>query len=681
MHRVTCIFCFSFLATCCAGCGKPVDTGKAPEHAERRTATSEKAQEPRIESGQSAPASQLIKDDRPAAQPIAAGPATLGEILKVADLRQMPRPENAKAIIASPAHLSYSVPGTLADTAAFCKQKLTELNWTENNVEIPGLDPNKSVFTGFDKAGFHIALSVSKSMKEGLIDVDLTNYGNVDPRRLPRPADAKATFDYWHYVSYATAAKPAEVIALCRKELSAKGWNQYAVGNAKFFAKEGRFLVGFVNNAIDLSLNASTGPEGKTVVEYRMTIRDKPSPSQTAAMPQGATLSEGMKVIDLNRFPRLANADAGQGSSANLYYEAPGDTVGALRFYREKLKLEGWTEEARQTVDEIVDFVTTGFDKDGFHLNLEINNGDKPNRVRIHLEHKGNIDIRQLPRLADAAKGGLEGFDDVMYETETKPEAAVEFYRKQLAQRGWQEDKSENKEYPDGTKTLVFEQHAMILKLRIDKDSVRIQSELIGQYIPRPVSAADTLAAIDFQKLPRMEGAMGAQVDSARVEYSVAGTIADVLGFYRSEFPKKGWAEKLPTPSHSDNQARVRFAKRQFIVDLSVRSKDGKETTVLVLNRGDLDLRKLLHPRDAKVDFLSEQEEINFTTNLSPEAAKDFYQQELPKFGWKETSSTSSQALEFSQKATMVMVSISKSADGKTTVQLRTWIDGKKLMD
>src|SRR5262249_14466124 len=103
MLRVTCIVWFSFLATFCAGCGKQVDTGKAPEHAEQAATTSEKAQEPRIESGQSAPASPWRTDDRPTAQPIAAGPATLGEILKVADLRQMPRPENAEVKIASPA--------------------------------------------------------------------------------------------------------------------------------------------------------------------------------------------------------------------------------------------------------------------------------------------------------------------------------------------------------------------------------------------------------------------------------------------------------------------------------------------------------------------------------------------------------------------------------------------------
>src|SRR5262249_30928393 len=120
MHRVICIFCFSFLATCGAGCGKQVDAGKAPEQAEQQAGTApEKAQAPHRESGQSAPAPPPRKDDRPAAQPIAAGPATLDEVLKVIDLRQMPKPENANVKIVSPAQLYYSVPGTLADTAAF----------------------------------------------------------------------------------------------------------------------------------------------------------------------------------------------------------------------------------------------------------------------------------------------------------------------------------------------------------------------------------------------------------------------------------------------------------------------------------------------------------------------------------------------------------------------------------
>jgi hypothetical protein len=352
--------------------------------------------------------------------------------------------------------------------------------------------------------------------------------------------------------------------------------------------------------------------------------------------------------------------------------------AGALGFYREKLKPDGWTEEPRNTVDEIDEMVTTGFDKGGFHLKLQISKSDKPNRVRIHLEHRGNIDVRQFPRLVDAAEGGLEAFDDVRYETETPPGAAVEFYRKELLQRGWNEFNSQTKDYPDGSKSLVFVQHAMVLKLRMDKDSVRIQSELLGERIPRPASEADTLRAIDLRKLPRMKGASGAQVDSARMEYTVAGTIADVLRFYQGEFSQRGWAQRSTTSPPSANHARVRFAKEAFLVDLSVQSEGGKELRVLVQHRGDLDLRKLPHPLDAKIDPASEQEEVNLATNLSLRAAKAYYRQELPKFGWKESSGSSNQTLEFTQNATRVMVTIDTSPAATTSVQLRSWILGKK---
>jgi hypothetical protein len=162
--------------------------------------------------------------------------------------------------------------------------------------------------------------------------------------------------------------------------------------------------------------------------------------------------------------------------------------VKSVAFYQAKLKEAGWAEEPAKTVDEIGDFASIGFDKAGFHLDLQINKGDKPKRVNVHLENKGNVDVRQFARLADAAEGGLEGFSDVLYETETKPETAVEFYRKELAQRGWEELKSEDKDYPDGSKSLVFEQNAMILTIRIDKESIRLQSQLIGEQLPQPAS-------------------------------------------------------------------------------------------------------------------------------------------------------------------------------------------------
>jgi hypothetical protein len=477
-----------FLMPLLAGCGGPTDAGKSSQPAERPTASvSEQTPNPRRESDTSGTAASSNEADPPAKTGIVAHePATLAEALKVMDLRQMPKPEKAEVKIVSPTRLMYAAPGTLAETAAFCRKQFEDTGWVADNVKVPGLDPAKYVYAGFDKGGFHVTLSVSKSMKEGWIDVHMDSLGNVDPRRLPRPADAKATYDFWHYVSYATASKPQEVIEMCRKELTAKGWKQYAVSSAKFHAKEGRFLAGFVNHAIDLAINAKAESDGKTTVEYRTSIRDKPSPGQSADMPVAATLNEGKKVIDLNSFPRLADADPGRGTSAGVYYEAPGDIAKTVAFYKEKLKAAGWVEEPRQTIGEEGDIVIRRFDKEGFHLNLQVGKGDKPDRVKIQLVNKGNVDVRRFPRLDDAAEGGLDGFDDVMYETETKPEAAAKFYREELVQRGWKEFTSDAKDYPDGSKSLVFNKNAIILNLRLDKDSVRIECQLVGERIRKP---------------------------------------------------------------------------------------------------------------------------------------------------------------------------------------------------
>jgi hypothetical protein len=476
-----------------AGCGNQNESGKTTQAAEAPKAnTSERTQETRApststkaeQSGTAAPETgRSIQAPTP---PIISAPATLHEALKVIDFRQMQNPENADVKIVGPTELFYSAPGTIADTAAYCKKKYQEMGWVEDEVKMPGLDPAKNEYAGFDKAGFHATLSVSKSKKEGWVDVSMTNLGNVDPRRLPRPADAKPTFDFWHYVSYATASKPQEVIELCGKELTAKGWKQYAVSNAKFHAKEGRFLAGFANNAMDLFINAKAEADGKSTIEYRTSIREKPAQDPKAAMLPAAKFDEGIKSIDLNTFPRLPDAEEGKGSSAVLYYEGPGDVAKAVAFYRAKLKEAGWVEEPRKTVDEIGDFATIDFDKAGFHLEMQVNKGDKPNRVNVHLENKGNVDVRQFARLADAAVGGLEGFSDVLYDTETKPDVATDFYRKELTGRGWEELKSESKDYPDGSKSLVFEQNAMILTIRIDKDSIRLQTQLIGESPPKP---------------------------------------------------------------------------------------------------------------------------------------------------------------------------------------------------
>lgn len=663
------------LSLLAAACSNQADPGKpAPSAAEAKTAELEPAAPQNSASGQAT------------AKPVeAATPATFEQALQAIDMRKLPKLEGAQVQLNKAAWLNYTAPGQMADVAEFYRKKLTELGWIEDPTPFPGLDPSKYIFARFDKAGFHVDLSVSKTyQKEGMIDVNMINYGNVDPRQLPRLADAKPTFFHRHYVSYTTAAKPKEAVEFCRKELAARGWREFRVSLAKFHAKEGRFLLGFANNGMGLFVNISTDKDGQTAVETRVEVRDKPVRIATKDLPKPATLREGQKVIDLNRFPRLEGAAAGHGSSALLQYDAPGTTADALAFYRKKLAEQGWTEEYIPRDNDSI--LTPRFTKAGFLLELFIAKSEKGNRVNIRVENKGNVDARQLPRaVADEAEGH-DTFDDVHYDIETSVQAGADFFRKELPKQGWKEDKSSSRDYVDGSKSLSFSQKAITLKIEVrpgqdGETTVRVQPELYGVFIPRPGKPEEALAVIDLRKFPTIDGVRATNVTSGGVDYAASGSVADAVRFYRQEFAKKGWREQRPTPLETDDRARLRFGKEAFIVEVSILANEGRGVGIGVHNRGDLNTRELLHLEDAKLNPDSVKEATRYTTAATTDTAVDFYRKELPKFGWELAKGPetipSHIELVFVQKPMKLIIQITTNAEKKTQVLLQSWVVGE----
>src|SRR5260370_5972116 len=65
----------------------------------------------------------------------------------------------------------------------------------------------------------------------------------------------------------------------------------------------------------DWSSDVCSSDLGPTTVEYRVEVRDKPARTAAKDLPAPATLSEGKKVIDLNRFPRLESGVTAAGRS------------------------------------------------------------------------------------------------------------------------------------------------------------------------------------------------------------------------------------------------------------------------------------------------------------------------------------------------------------------------------
>ena len=77
---------------------------------------------------------------------------------------------------------------------------------SENKKANPDPEPDKPQSIEFTKAGFLVNLSLDG--KKTSVSVGLRNCGNVDARRLPKPADAKVAAAHCGDLSYVTAAKP-----------------------------------------------------------------------------------------------------------------------------------------------------------------------------------------------------------------------------------------------------------------------------------------------------------------------------------------------------------------------------------------------------------------------------------------------------------------------------------------
>ncbi|HEX3315215.1 MAG TPA: hypothetical protein VHR72_10015 [Gemmataceae bacterium] len=599
------------------------------------------------------------------------GPATLDEALKLLDLRTVPRLPNARLHIVRPIQLIYSAPSTLAATDSQHRKNLLDQSWKlDATPPPPGIDPSSYVYAGFDRLGFRVSLSASKSRTtDGWVDVYLMNHGNVDARGLPQMADAKPVNSNWNYASYKTDAKPTEVVAFYRKELGATGWHEYHVGLAAFHAKEDRHLVGFAQNGVEIFLNIKGEKSAPTLVERSVSLRDRPAVTPANKIPKAATFAEGKKILDLNCFPRLGSSE-GHGSSAELTYalsESTELTVTSVEaYYREKLQSQGWSQDdASSDLDDEGRLV---FAKEGFLLSCNIRKQD--GKIIVRLDNMGNVRAADIPRLPDATERTWEPANDVSYETETPIDKSTEFYRKQFDKLGWKE--IEAHDAPDDSRLLVFQQNAIVMKVDLSADRVRLRSQLLGEIVPRPASEVLALHMVDFRNWDRPKEAKVTKLDSANLEYVVAATVMQAIQFHRARLQSTAWHE-LP---QRWKDPELRFEKEGFVVDLRVEpdKNDAKSVAVTLRSRGDVDLRLLPIYDAATADPQSVQEDVR-QVSAAPVNADDFATV-LQRFGWTKSKSDGAgfpMRLEFRQRLVRLSIDIDPSPDGKASLRFRTW--------
>ena len=378
-------------------------------------------------------------DDPPAP---ASKPVALVEVRQVIDWFKFPKPDGAMWEKTNLMGTHYWVPGTMAQAADFYRKTMTTQGWSETKKAFPDPEPDKYQSFEFSKAGFLVSLALNGKNKH--VEVRLFHLGNVDTRRLPKPADAKVANAYIHYVSYTTASKPELAAEFCRKEIAALGWRETQSQEAKFAAKEGKTILRLVQNAMQCNVTIARNKEGETEVVYQAYFRSEFDPADVAAafaakdIPKPATVKEALQTLDLRTLPHLGEVAPKINNGLHAKYEPRASVAKAVAFYRKTLTELGWV-----LVPPLEDIDATGalhFEKAGYHLSLKFENlidqVNKTGLVGIELTNHGNVDLRQFPFMPGAEIN--YSYPD-RYHASATSEAAAAFYRKELAKLGWQE--------------------------------------------------------------------------------------------------------------------------------------------------------------------------------------------------------------------------------------------------
>ena len=302
-----------------------------------------------------------------------ARPATVAEAARAIDLETFPMMPGGKAT--GPrrlAGLGYSAKGDPRGSYAFQKKMLEELGWKE----LPGgYLGDMSCSGAFGMDGFTLSVSTSPGSgpdSEGMVQVRLTNHGNVDLSKLPVPPEAKLVYSFPAATAYVTEKSVEETSETLRKLLTAQGWEPYGIAGDS---------LSFKRDAVKISARPSKAPAqgGKTMIQLSSELLSADLPAPPATIDAAYADSTKTLSIDVDMTPEAL-----------------------VDFYRKALGQAGWkptTENPLKTdFDETLIFGNAA--KDIVILTMHKVEG----KLRATVEHQTAAEVAESYRLAKAAE-------------------------------------------------------------------------------------------------------------------------------------------------------------------------------------------------------------------------------------------------------------------------------------
>jgi hypothetical protein len=427
---------------------------------------------------------------------------------RLVDVTTLPRLEGA---MVDPAHsasddVSYSVPGSVANTVAATRKLLAADGWKP--YVSPSAEPDA---TGLDFKKGSQGLIVSFTMTGGQTDQSSVYY---NPDRLivdlPLPDDASdIVFDARRpYLNCVTGATIEATLAFFAKALPASGWSPLAAAGAAAHWPSANLDDGAANGPHAYYINEDqrpimlalqTGADGKTRVEVKI-----PPFAEPQFLEAGPNTSE-LPV------PKRAISSRGSSSDIQSKLEAlvPAEVGTVLAFYRREFESRNFKEETKGAVINPDDASLTFSSAEGTAM--------------LRLSHKYDLTtINLVVRVSDAvlaarAKAKKDADDKFAKDAQDMVDAALAASNAKRAASAKASD--------GPTQTL---------------------SALAGAKAPVPIP--DTAEDLDYDAA------------NGKLEFNSASSFKAVVAFYRSAMKPLGWKPQ-PSVINSPNMVELDFSK------------------------------------------------------------------------------------------------------------------------
>ncbi len=190
-----------------------------------------------------------------------------------------------------------------------------------------------------------------------------------------------------------------------------------------------------------------------------------------------------------------------------------------------------------------------------------------------------------------------------------------------------------------------------------------------AQAVTQHAGAKDDGQLPDLTHLPLMTGAELSQKSAVKLIYTAPSTVRDGFDFQIKQLSQLGW-KRLEGSYESDTSCYALFERKGYKLSVSVSSAgvDG-QSSVMLIQHGNVDLNKLPLPEDMKL-FFAGPVSASYLTTVSVEATQTACRDLLIQDGWKPYG-VAGNSLMFRKGTTQLtaFISAAPAQGGKTMTQ------------